>query len=571
MSSFTTPDVRHKASAFKHHFSGFTWRLWYAVALFGMMGVSRGIEEALVATMVVQESFKSDFGLNDMSEGHRADIVGNVVAMSQLGCIAGALSTFLIGDRPGRLFWARIMCSIWLIGILVYTTSVGNLGQMYAGKFVVGIGLGQISIIAPAYLAECSHAKNRGFAVATFGATEYFGAIIGYFAGYGGTLNISDDSSRQWKLPQIAQGIFAALFLIMLTFSVESPRILVKKGKHADAQRALGKLRGKEFDHTDVEQEIKGIETQLTAEKESKSGFIGSLLTLFSTRKNLDRLTIAFLAHILQVWSGASSITVYAPEYFQILGVTNQNERLLYTGIMGVVKLVAAASCALFAVDQLGRKRSLALGISVQACAIIYISAVLAVVPELSTGEASGADDRRVGVSAIVSMYLCGAGYAFGWNTISFLIPTEIFTVQTRTVGSALVMVVHFCSRYGVQKVVPLMLLPSSMGPSGTFWFFSAITLIGLIWVWAWLPEAGSIPLEKAAYKIEPEAEDDPWGDGQPGDVSRKMGEMQPKDGPTRLGELPTGSDGPNPDRVKAKRAKNERRNNGKKQAGGRW
>lgn len=46
-----------------------------------------------------------------------------------------------------------MMCSIWLIGILVYVTSVGNLGQMYGGKFVVGIGLGQISIIAPAYLA----------------------------------------------------------------------------------------------------------------------------------------------------------------------------------------------------------------------------------------------------------------------------------------------------------------------------------------------------------------------------------------------------------------------------------
>lgn len=51
-----------------------------------------GIEEALVATMVVQESFIRDFGLNDMTASHRADITGNVVAMSQLGCIAGALS-----------------------------------------------------------------------------------------------------------------------------------------------------------------------------------------------------------------------------------------------------------------------------------------------------------------------------------------------------------------------------------------------------------------------------------------------------------------------------------------------
>jgi hypothetical protein len=45
------------------------------------------------------------------------------------------------------------MCSLWLLGILVYTTSVGNIGQVYCGKFVVGIGLGQMSVIAPAYVA----------------------------------------------------------------------------------------------------------------------------------------------------------------------------------------------------------------------------------------------------------------------------------------------------------------------------------------------------------------------------------------------------------------------------------
>lgn len=53
---------------------------------------STGIEEALVGTMVEQESFIADFRLNDMGDDHRAEVVGNVVSMSQLGCIAGALS-----------------------------------------------------------------------------------------------------------------------------------------------------------------------------------------------------------------------------------------------------------------------------------------------------------------------------------------------------------------------------------------------------------------------------------------------------------------------------------------------
>ena len=97
-------------SAIDRHFGGFTWRLWYAVILFGTMGVARGeqairsafthalanpdfqgIEEALVGTMVEQQSFIQDFGLDKMSDDQRAETVGNVVSMSQLGCIAGAL------------------------------------------------------------------------------------------------------------------------------------------------------------------------------------------------------------------------------------------------------------------------------------------------------------------------------------------------------------------------------------------------------------------------------------------------------------------------------------------------
>jgi len=102
-------NVARHASSSSRHFRGFTWQLWYAVALFGTMGVARGndyhvriqtpaklvflgVEEALVGTMVEQRSFVADFRLSEMSDDDRAATVGNVVAMSQLGCIAGALS-----------------------------------------------------------------------------------------------------------------------------------------------------------------------------------------------------------------------------------------------------------------------------------------------------------------------------------------------------------------------------------------------------------------------------------------------------------------------------------------------
>lgn len=304
------------------------------------------------------------------------------------------------------------------------------------------------------------------------------------------------------------------MFLVLLTFGIESPRILVKQGKRREAKIALRKLRDDDISGRHLEQEIVGIETQLAMEQEKKDvGFFRSLWSLFTTKRSFDRLCTACTAHLMQVWSGASSITVYAPRYFEILGVRNEQERLLYTAIVGIVKLAAAAACAVFAVDQIGRRKSLTFGVTVQLVCISYIAAVLSVVPELAEGETTP-ETRRVGISAIVSMYLCGAGYAFGWNSLSYIITSEIFPLQTRTVGTAVVMVVHYGSRYGLQKAVPLMLLENSMRPLGTFWFFSGVTLTGICWVWGWLPETGNMQLEKAAYTLEQaDPKEDPWSD----------------------------------------------------------
>lgn len=63
--------------------------------------------------------------------------------------------------------------------------------------------------------------------------------------------------------------------------------------------------------------------------------------------------------HLLQSASDLLKITVYAPDFFLLLGISGQNEKLLATCVFGVVKFVASLVCAFFLVDVIGRKRSL--------------------------------------------------------------------------------------------------------------------------------------------------------------------------------------------------------------------
>jgi len=110
-----------------------------------------------------------------------------------------------------------------------------------------------------------------------------------------------------------------------------------------------------------------------------------------------------------------------------------------------VVKFVAAIMCALFLVDVIGRKRSLSIGIGLQALSMIYIAAFLTAVPNLEDeGFVFTASQKHASVGAIVMIYLSGFGWAMGWNSIQYLINAEIYPLRIRAVSSSLVMCFHF-------------------------------------------------------------------------------------------------------------------------------
>jgi MFS family permease len=65
-------------------------------------------------------------------------------------------------DRIGRLWATRQLCVIWMIGAAVFMTANGKIGQVYAGRFVMGLGIGQTTVVAPTYLAEVAVRSVRG-------------------------------------------------------------------------------------------------------------------------------------------------------------------------------------------------------------------------------------------------------------------------------------------------------------------------------------------------------------------------------------------------------------------------
>lgn len=298
--------------------------------------------------------------------------------------------------------------------------------------------------------------------------------------------------------------MFAGLIFFLSFLNRESPRYLVKTGKVDQAQANLSKIRGLGRDSEYVRKELAEIEEQLAEEEEATlgQGWLGYLREIFLMPNNFYRLYLGLGSQLLGQWSGAQSITIYAPDFFALLGTEGQNEKLFATAIFGVVKFVAAIFCALFLVDIIGRKRSLSIGIGLQMISMMYIAIFLSIVPQMDAGEPQRQftqSQKKASTGAIVMIYFSGFGWAMGWNSIQYLLNSEIYPLRIRAISSSMVMCFHFANQYGNSRAVTNMLLTpddGGLGPAGTFWFFTVVTAVGGLWAWFFIPETAGRSLE---------------------------------------------------------------------------
>ncbi|KAJ4155087.1 hypothetical protein LMH87_000352 [Akanthomyces muscarius] len=483
----------------------FNWRLWFAVVSFGLLGAARGIDEGLISGAFNSDDFQNAIHIKNYDTVQRANIKANVSSMVQLGSVAGAMIAFIVCDRIGRIQATRFLCTLWIVGIIIFMVGGvnGNLGAIYAGRFIAGLGVGQTPVVGPVYIAEIAPASIRGLCTCFFTGAVYLGIVLAYFTNYGASIHISNTSHNQWLVPTSLHIIMAGLILILMFFQYESPRFLVKQGKPDKAAKVLSYIRHQAPDSDYVVGETAMIQAALDHEMEATRGvgFFGMVKEMFLDKSNLYRVYLATMVQLLSQWSGAGSITLYANDLFALVGITGKQEGLLVTAVFGIVKLIAAMACALFLVDVIGRKRSLLLGITLQSISMIYVASFLTSVPQLGVvkGYVVPEKDAAASRGAIAMIYLSGVGWALGWNSMQYLLTAELFPLRIRALATSWAMTLHFANQYGNTRALPNMLLSVANGgisPKGTFWCFAAITILGGAWVLVSVPETSGRSLE---------------------------------------------------------------------------
>lgn len=188
---------------------------------------------------------------------------------------------------------------------------------------------------------------------------------------------------------------------------------------------------------------------------------------------------------------------------FRSIGITGTNTGFLTTGLFGVVKTVLTVIWLLWLVDRVGRRRMLFIGAAGGSLCMWFIGAYIKIADPSASQENGGGSMSSAGIAAIFFFYLWTAFYTPSWNGTPWVINSEMFDQNTRSLGQASASANNWFWNFIISRFTPQMFLKMEYG---VYFFFSSLMLLSIIFVFYLVPETKSIPLESMdrLFEIKP-------------------------------------------------------------------
>ena len=393
--------------------------------------------------------------------------VGWAAGCALLGCIAGCAAAGAAADYLGKkktLGLCALCFALSSVGLLF----AANLHQFVFWRLIGGLGIGAASVIAPNYIAEVAPTRVRGRCVTLY----QLGIVVGILAAVFVNMLIQrrgDEAwniSTGWRLMFLAGVGPAVLFGVMIPPSVESPRWLMKMGRHDQALAALAKINGPQA----AIRESAAIENSLATEE-------GHFSELFTTFRRPLLLGI-MLAGLQQV-SGITPLFSFLPEIFRSAG-TATGDAFFQSVLVSLVNL-SFTLVALWLVDRAGRKTLILAGTSLQFVSFALVAWLYHI--------------HGSGLAVLVFVMSFVAGHAFGNGVACWVIISEIYPTKVRGRAMSIATTALWLVGYLGNQMFPIM--REHFGSDGTFGCFSLGALLTVILVAGLVPETKGRSLEE--------------------------------------------------------------------------
>ncbi|KAI7978243.1 hypothetical protein EIK77_003562 [Talaromyces pinophilus] len=404
-----------------------------------------------MGSVLALKSFKTDFGLplgsGGFASAKNSQVSSNVVSLLTAGCFFGAIAAAFINDCLGRRISLIIFTAVFMVGAAIQVGAHHEIGLIYGGRVIAGLGIGGMSSITPVFVSENASPQHRGRIAGLFQEFLVIGSTFAYWLGYGVSLHMPADT-KQWRGPVAIQLIPGGLMFIGLFFLKESARWLMKQGHREKAIKSLAYIRNAPEDSEEIQREIAEISAAIAEETALTEGVTWKECL---EKSNRYRFFLAFCIMFWQQFSGTNSIGYYAPQIFQSIGISSSNSSLFATGIYGTVKVISTGIFLLIGIDRWGRKRSLMGGAAWMAVMMFILGSVLAThPPSLNSTVVS-----KASIAMVTMIYLYVIGYSFSWGPTPWVYLGEIFPTRLRSYGVGLGASTQWLFNFVITQITP--------------------------------------------------------------------------------------------------------------------
>lgn len=391
--------------------------------------------------------------------------LGWVVAIFELGAVAGTFLAGWLAEKSGRkkaLLYAAFSFLVTTLGIAVS----GSTYELSAWRFLQGVGVGAVSVLSPMYIAEIAPSNIRGKLV----SVNQLSIIIGFMLSTVCCYYFGDpENLESWRWMFGSAMLPAILFFLALFAIPESPRWLVKVQRYNQAEKVLQKI----GDDSYVRDELKEINDSLVSTIHQ-----GSYRDLFK-KTLLPVVFIGFGLAILQQLSGANNVTAYLQVIFEKANISIK-DGLLNAIFIGLVFFVFTV-LAILLVEKMGRKKILLTGTSLMALFLFLL--------------AWSFNSPVVDGSLVFIFIMAFIGtYAFSLAPVTWVLLSEIFPNYIRSKALSLASCVLWLATFLVVLISPYLL---KLSPVINFLIFGIFNVIGIFFVWRFVPETKGKSLEE--------------------------------------------------------------------------
>ncbi|WP_436404999.1 MFS transporter [Pantoea rodasii] len=238
---------------------------------------------------------------------------GLIAASALIGIFFGGFMGGVLTDRLGRRMIYFVGPTLFILCSLAqFWVQSGEV--LFALRFMTGIAVGIEYPVATAFLVEFMPKKSRGPCLATLTILWFAGAATAYLVGEA-LLNFG--GAEAWRYTLASTAAIGALLLIIRMGTPESPRWLISKGRHQEAEAVIRRVYGSSFSLKNLPEQAENKHLSFGSLLHSGYGKRMAFVTLFWTCSVIPVFAVyAFAPKVLQAlhlsgdWASYGSIAI---------------------------------------------------------------------------------------------------------------------------------------------------------------------------------------------------------------------------------------------------------------------